>query len=451
MPDNTSGGTTTSFNNTPQAKDDLFFAEEDMIHTFDVMANDLGGKAKVLWSIDDTSDDGSADLIAKDVAGVVEYSELGAKIWLENGLIKYDTSSLDWLAAGETATDQFTYAIRLSNGTLSWATVTIIITGTNDDPTITGALDSGAVTEDDATPTLSDSGTIDFADVDLADGHTVSATPQAGGYLGTFSVSVTDPSTGDGSGQVSWSFEVDNAAVQYLAEGEALTQTYTVEIDDGQGGTVTQDVTVTITGTNDDPPPFVYSTPAIFTGTGDPNDFDHLGNAAGQTINGTNADNTLYGGAGNDTIHGDNGNDVIYGGSGADMLNGNNHVDHLYGGSGNDTVNGDNQADHIYGGFGADLLTGGSSNDTFYFLDQRDTGDTITDFASGDKIDLTALGVTGIAGELTQAGAVGAGQVGWITAAGVTTIYVDTDGSFGADLEITLQNGYALSGADFII
>ena len=90
MPTNTSGGTTTSFMNTPQAKDDLYNVYEDCIWTFDVMANDLGGNAKILWSIDDAtldgttgvalSGDGTYDLLKQDAACVPEFSDLGARI-----------------------------------------------------------------------------------------------------------------------------------------------------------------------------------------------------------------------------------------------------------------------------------------------------------------------------------------------------------------------------------
>ena len=41
--------------------------------------------------------------------------------------------------------------------------------------------------------------------------------------------------------------------LQSLAAGQAITQVYTVTISDGHGGTVPQDVTVTITGVNDGP------------------------------------------------------------------------------------------------------------------------------------------------------------------------------------------------------
>ena len=54
-------------------------------------------------------------------------------------------------------------------------------------------------------------------------------------------------------GTVGWTYEVANSATQYLAAGETATGNFTVTIDDGHGGTATQAVTVTITGTNDDP------------------------------------------------------------------------------------------------------------------------------------------------------------------------------------------------------
>lgn len=71
----TSGGTVTSFSNTPQAKDDTFsgtLITEDFFGTIflDVMANDLGGKAKILYSLDNgfnqAGDPSSVDLLTKD-------------------------------------------------------------------------------------------------------------------------------------------------------------------------------------------------------------------------------------------------------------------------------------------------------------------------------------------------------------------------------------------------
>ena len=93
-------------------------------------------------------------------------------------------------------------------------------------------------------------GTIDFGDVDLNDAHVTSVMPDGAGYLGTFVADVTNDSTGDGGGQVTWLFSADNALRQAISAGKMLMQTYTVEIDDGQGGTASQLVTITITGTN---------------------------------------------------------------------------------------------------------------------------------------------------------------------------------------------------------
>ena len=52
---------------------------------------------------------------------------------------------------------------------------------------------------------------------------------------------------------VGWSFSVADGALDFLAAGETRTQVYTVTVADGHGGTASQDVTITITGTNDAP------------------------------------------------------------------------------------------------------------------------------------------------------------------------------------------------------
>jgi len=161
-----------------------------------------------------------------------------------------DATHWQYLAKGETATDTFTYTVTDSDGDVQTATVTVTITGSNDAPTLTAAVSNGAVVEDGA---VTAAGTIDFADADLSDGHSVSSSADGTGYLGTFTATITDDGAGDGAGSVTWDFAVDNAAIQYLAEGEILIQSYTVTVDDGNGGTVDQVVTVTITGTNDVP------------------------------------------------------------------------------------------------------------------------------------------------------------------------------------------------------
>ncbi len=109
------------------------------------------------------------------------------------------------------------------------------------------------------------------------------------------------------------------------------------------------------------------------------------------------------------------------------------------------------------------MLTGGGGDDRFYFRAAETAvaiPDRITDFAAGDRIDLSAIDAdlrasgndaftyvgdsafTGIGGELrvTLAGA------GWL-------VEGDVDGDRVADLsiEVLTASGYALGTADFIL
>ncbi len=100
------------------------------------------------------------------------------------------------------------------------------------------------------------SGTIDFTDVDLADLHTVSGDSAGGCAPGTFSVSVSDDSTGDGAGACQLgATRVRRRGVEYLGAGQTrVPRPITVEGHRRTGGQrVTQNVTITITGTNDAP------------------------------------------------------------------------------------------------------------------------------------------------------------------------------------------------------
>jgi len=59
--------------------------------------------------------------------------------------------------------------------------------------------------------------------------------------------------SGSSSGSVELSFVAASTAFDYLAKDEVLTLTYTVSIDDGDGGVTSKTFAVTITGTNDAP------------------------------------------------------------------------------------------------------------------------------------------------------------------------------------------------------
>ena len=169
-------------------------------------------------------------------------------------------ADIDYLAKDQVVTQTYTITVNDGNGGSVDQQVTVTITGSNDAPTISAATDvSGAVTEitdgatGENTTTLSDSGSFTIADVDLSDVQTVSVSSDTTGYLGTFTPSISDNTTKDGTGQVDWTFKVPDADIDYLAKDQVVTQSYTIRVSDGNGGSVDQQVTVTITGTNDAP------------------------------------------------------------------------------------------------------------------------------------------------------------------------------------------------------
>ncbi|WPQ35160.1 retention module-containing protein [Achromobacter xylosoxidans] len=156
-----------------------------------------------------------------------------------NGNWKYeldnDDPKVQALAVGEKLVETFT--VTTADGTKS--TITVTIDGTNDDPKLSGKTD-GAVAEDGTT---SATGKLDVTDVDTSDTHTWTVSNNGDGQYGKFTV--------DANGN--WKYELDNTSdkVQALKDGEKVTDTITVTVDDGHGGTATKTITVDITGTND--------------------------------------------------------------------------------------------------------------------------------------------------------------------------------------------------------
>ena len=66
-----------------------------------------------------------------------------------------------------------------------------------------------------------------------------------------FSISAAAGNTNNGT--INWDYTITEGELDFLAAGETVTVVYTITVDDGNGGTDTQDVTVTITGANDAP------------------------------------------------------------------------------------------------------------------------------------------------------------------------------------------------------
>src|SRR5205807_2928199 len=84
-----------------------------------------------------------------------------------------------------------------------------------------------------------------------ADGITdLSLTAQQEDDLG-IALTLTLPGGNTNNGSVNWSYDVADNQLNFLADGETLTLTYTAMVNDHHGGLVTKPVTVTITGAND--------------------------------------------------------------------------------------------------------------------------------------------------------------------------------------------------------
>ncbi len=156
-------------------------------------------------------------------------------------------TALDFLAQGEQLEVKYLLTVTDDSGATDTREVTVVVTGTNDDPTISDADILGEVTEsgvgEDGTDVAT--GLIVGMDVDIRDVLTYSASV-VDGALGQFSI---DEDTGE------WTYTIDqfNANVQALNEGDSVEEIYTVTVSDNNGGTVTTDVTITINGTNDAP------------------------------------------------------------------------------------------------------------------------------------------------------------------------------------------------------
>jgi VCBS repeat-containing protein len=173
----------------------------------------------------------------------------------------------DALAQGETASDLFRYTVRDLAGNAATAALVITIAGTNDAPVIgvgetAGGLaerDDGAAEENAGTLTLA--GALAFDDVDLGDTHVavaslVSATDSVYGTTaarGTLVSTIGDAATGAGAGSVTWTYTVAAGALDDLAEGEVVTEVYTVTVTDAFGASARETVTITLVGTNDAP------------------------------------------------------------------------------------------------------------------------------------------------------------------------------------------------------
>ena len=155
--------------------------------------------------------------------------------------------------ANYNGSDSFTYTVTdAASGETLTRTVDITVNPVNDAPTIAGGNQSGTIIEagnlDDGTPTAGTPGAAGQFFASDVEGDTLTwsiiGTPDT--TYGVFSI---DASTGE------WAYELDNTlpATQALKEGDTVPLTFTVQVNDGNGGATTREVAITVTGTNDVP------------------------------------------------------------------------------------------------------------------------------------------------------------------------------------------------------
>ncbi len=140
------------------------------------------------------------------------------------------------------------------------------------------------------------------------------------------------------------------------------------------------------------------------------------------------------------------------------------HDDLLIGDASANTLWGMAGDDQIRGGGGADLLKGGAGNDSFVYTALSDSTvagsgkDTIADFITGDRIDLSGIDADGNAANGDTAFIFGtgdftrhAGELRVVTAGAVQVVYVDVNGDKTPDFAINVISDHALTGADFLL
>ncbi|TPL78844.1 VCBS domain-containing protein, partial [Mesorhizobium sp. B2-3-12] len=215
-----------------------------------------------------TAVNGSAANVGNNLAGTYGTLHLNSDgtytYTLNNAL-----ASVQALAQGATATDVFSYTNSDNHGGTSSSNLTVTINGTNDAPDIhlvaTGTPDTASATLTETNAGLSRSGTLTVTDADVADtvsstvtavvasGTTAGLTSNAAQLLAMMAVSPISGLAANPADthNLNWTFNSGTQAFDYLAAGQSLTLTYTVQSADNNGASDTQTVTVTVNGTDE--------------------------------------------------------------------------------------------------------------------------------------------------------------------------------------------------------
>ncbi|MDZ7788659.1 MAG: putative Ig domain-containing protein [Halofilum sp. (in: g-proteobacteria)] len=196
------------------------------------------------------SDVDASDTLTFSASGLPTGLSIDTSTGVISGTIDDSASQSSPHTVTVTADDGSATANATQTDTFQW-------TVNNLDPTATD--NSAAVTEDG--PTSASGNVIDDDDGSGTDSDPEDPASQlivsaVGGNAGDVGSGVTGSHgtvTINSDGGYTYNLDNASAAVQALAAGETLTDTFSYEVSDQEGGTDTADLTVTITGTNDAP------------------------------------------------------------------------------------------------------------------------------------------------------------------------------------------------------
>jgi VCBS repeat-containing protein len=216
-----------------------------------------------------------SDSVLQGTYGQLDITQAGAWTYqLANG-----QANVQALRAGQTATDSFTVQVADGHGGTDTKTIMVTVTGTNDQTVLTSVNSTAASTnvaessgDSSAQNIAAIAGSLAFSDKDIGDSLTASAAspsvlingnaltselsaPAAAvltAALDHLSLGAGVTSNGGGTQTISWTWDPTAANLDFLKAGDTLTVTYAVHV----GDSATQNLTFTVTGTNDSPVAF---------------------------------------------------------------------------------------------------------------------------------------------------------------------------------------------------
>lgn len=166
------------------------------------------------------------------------------------------------LGAGQSHTETFNVTTTDKHGAHDNHTITVTINGSNDKPVIdNSSITSVSVVEAGVQGSRNPaSPNADYCGTEIATGRIV-ATDVDDNDKGKLNFSVADDGKGKygtltldaTTGEYKYKLDNDNDKANSLNEGQKVTETFTVTVNDAHGGSASQEITVNITGANDRP------------------------------------------------------------------------------------------------------------------------------------------------------------------------------------------------------